>query len=374
MSPRPVVAYALLLVAFCNLRAISTEAATATTTDTPTVVWSTAPTTTPSISAKVREYKTWGDIVVVCVMSLATMAVFMTIYELGRRQRGLRDIFDRKRETRPGRTPPRLLTGSYVWGKGNYFHRWFEFFFVDGYVDEEYVKYVRRIQQGGGNKGKNRDDNGCLGDGIISGGSSLVVSNTEEKKEEIVLPPCDRDVTERLPRTNDGSKGVGAGDGGMNEDMPMIKSDKKGGEGNDGEKRYTKEGKVTGFGVGGNVAEDAKNGEGKGSSSNHGDFDADPERGAEELFSEYLSLDNGKAIQSPRDEEPSPSSLEGGSYKYPGKRERIKEVLFRSRFRFFWIRRGCVVESLWSSLRRQRPPRASIISSDDVDDVEKNPW
>ena len=106
VSPRPVVAYALLLVAFCKLRAISTEAATATTTDTPTVVWSTAPTTTPSISAKVREYKTWGDIVVVCVMSLATMAVFMTIYELGRRQRGLREIFDRKRETRPGRTPP----------------------------------------------------------------------------------------------------------------------------------------------------------------------------------------------------------------------------------------------------------------------------
>mmetsp|Transcript_12363 Transcript_12363/g.36314 ORF Transcript_12363/g.36314 Transcript_12363/m.36314 type:complete len:636 (-) Transcript_12363:2073-3980(-) len=98
----------------------------------------------PSNSIKTRTTQTWASIRVTFFISLATMILLLTLYEVGRRIPVLRDIYDRKRETRPGRTPPKMLSGA---GKGrcSWFRslgRLLECLFVDGYVDEAYTSFA----------------------------------------------------------------------------------------------------------------------------------------------------------------------------------------------------------------------------------------
>ena len=79
------------------------------------------------------------------MVSALTMFALITLFEVGRRSYTLRDIFDRKRETRPSRTPPKLLSrasaGPLGWVKyiGKYL-------FLDGSVQKEYSDYARQIQ------------------------------------------------------------------------------------------------------------------------------------------------------------------------------------------------------------------------------------
>jgi len=103
-----------------------------------------APTSRPTIDPIVAESVTWASIRVTAMVSALTMLALISLYEFGRRSPKLRDIFDRKRETRPGRTPPKLLSGS---GPLEMIYYMGEYIFVDGYVYKEYAKYARWRQE-----------------------------------------------------------------------------------------------------------------------------------------------------------------------------------------------------------------------------------
>ena len=51
----------------------------------------------------------WSEVIVTLAISTATSAVFLTIYEVARRNPTLIEVFDRRRATKPNRTPPPLL-------------------------------------------------------------------------------------------------------------------------------------------------------------------------------------------------------------------------------------------------------------------------
>ncbi len=54
--------------------------------------------------------ESWSEVIVTLAMTTATSAVFLTIYEVARRSPTLIEVFDRRRATKPNRTPPPLLT------------------------------------------------------------------------------------------------------------------------------------------------------------------------------------------------------------------------------------------------------------------------
>lgn len=80
------------------------------------------------------------------MVSALTMLALITLFEVGRRSHTLRDIFDRKRETRPGRTPPKLLSGAGM-GPLGWLKYVGEYLFVDGYCYKEYRDYAKQIQE-----------------------------------------------------------------------------------------------------------------------------------------------------------------------------------------------------------------------------------
>ena len=105
-----------------------------------------APTSSPTVPAHVAKSATWASIRVTAMVSALTMVALITLFEVGRRSHTLRDIFDRKRETRPGRTPPKLLSGAGM-GPLGWLKYVGEYLFVDGYVYKEYRDYVQQIQE-----------------------------------------------------------------------------------------------------------------------------------------------------------------------------------------------------------------------------------
>lgn len=70
----------------------------------------------------------WAEVKVTVIFTVATSAVFLTIYEIARRNPILHFVFDRRRATKPNRTPPPLLRNTI-----------FEWMFVSN--DPEYMDY-----------------------------------------------------------------------------------------------------------------------------------------------------------------------------------------------------------------------------------------
>jgi hypothetical protein len=105
-----------------------------------------SPTSAPTVPGSVAESVTWASIRVTAMVSTLTMVALIILFEVGRRSYTLRDIFDRKRETRPGRTPPKLLSGA---GKGplGWLKYVGEYLFIDGYCYKEYSDYARQVQE-----------------------------------------------------------------------------------------------------------------------------------------------------------------------------------------------------------------------------------
>lgn len=56
--------------------------------------------------------ESWSEVLVTLTISTATSAIFLTIYEIARRNPSLIEVFDRRRITKPNRTPPPLLRNS----------------------------------------------------------------------------------------------------------------------------------------------------------------------------------------------------------------------------------------------------------------------
>ena len=103
------------------------------------------PTLAPTVPADVTASATWASIRVTAMVSALTMFALITLFEVGRRSYTLRDIFDRKKETRTGRTHPKLLSRART-GPLNGVKNIGKYLFVDGYVQKEYSNYARQIQ------------------------------------------------------------------------------------------------------------------------------------------------------------------------------------------------------------------------------------
>ena len=75
------------------------------------------------------------------------MVLLVGIFESGRRSKILGEVFDRKRETRPDRVPPPLISSA---SPGSWFGWiWFlgEYFYIDGYLYPDYANYAKQIQE-----------------------------------------------------------------------------------------------------------------------------------------------------------------------------------------------------------------------------------
>jgi hypothetical protein len=113
--------------------------------------------------------ESWSEVLVTLTISTATSAIFLTIYEIARRNPSLIEVFDRRRTTKPNRTPPPLLRNSIL-----------EWLFLSNdpsyaeYSDLAFMRDVIREKRkqrhperyrffkgwGGGNGGGNGGDNG----------------------------------------------------------------------------------------------------------------------------------------------------------------------------------------------------------------------
>ena len=56
--------------------------------------------------------ESWSEVIVTLAISTATSAIFLSVYEIARRNPSLVEVFDRRRATKPNRTPPPLLRNS----------------------------------------------------------------------------------------------------------------------------------------------------------------------------------------------------------------------------------------------------------------------
>ena len=56
--------------------------------------------------------ESWTEVIVTLAISATTSAFFLTTYEIARRNPTLIEVFDRRRATKPNRTPPPLLRNS----------------------------------------------------------------------------------------------------------------------------------------------------------------------------------------------------------------------------------------------------------------------
>ena len=54
----------------------------------------------------------WAEVQVTCILTLGTSAIFLAIFEIARRSPVISAVFDRRRNTKPHRTPPPLLSSS----------------------------------------------------------------------------------------------------------------------------------------------------------------------------------------------------------------------------------------------------------------------
>ena len=90
--------------------------------------------------------ESWSEVIVTLAISTATSAVFLTIYEVARRNPSLIEVFDRRRATKPNRTPPPLLR-----------HSIFEWLFLSN--DPDYSEYSDLAHMGDVIREKRRQRN-----------------------------------------------------------------------------------------------------------------------------------------------------------------------------------------------------------------------
>ncbi len=56
--------------------------------------------------------ESWTEVIVTLAISTTTSLFFLTTYEIARRNPTLIEVFDRRRATKPNRTPPPLIRNS----------------------------------------------------------------------------------------------------------------------------------------------------------------------------------------------------------------------------------------------------------------------
>ena len=108
------------------------------------------------------------------------MVLLVGIFESGRRSKILGEVFDRKRETRPDRVPPPLISSA---SPGSWFGWiWFlgEYFYVDGYLYPDYAAYAKRIQEEKERKEKKND--------IMEGEQCRATNRSSVYWPSIILP------------------------------------------------------------------------------------------------------------------------------------------------------------------------------------------
>jgi len=82
-----------------------------------------------------EDVATWDEIKVTTLFTAATSLAFLLVFEWSRRKPSVAAVFDRRRSTKPTRTPPPLLRGSRV----------FEWVFLS--TDPAYVEYTAMVHE-----------------------------------------------------------------------------------------------------------------------------------------------------------------------------------------------------------------------------------
>lgn len=85
-----------------------------------------------------EDVATWEEIKVTALFTMVTSLLFLLVFEYCRRRPSVAAVFDRRRSTRPTRTPPPLMTGS----SGR---RVFEWVFLS--TDPAYLEYTAMIHE-----------------------------------------------------------------------------------------------------------------------------------------------------------------------------------------------------------------------------------
>ena len=81
-----------------------------------------------------QDVATWDEIKVTALFTMVTSLLFLLIFELSRRKPSVAAVFDRRRSTKPTRTPPPLMHG-----------RVFEWVFLS--TDPAYLEYSAMVHE-----------------------------------------------------------------------------------------------------------------------------------------------------------------------------------------------------------------------------------
>ena len=82
-----------------------------------------------------EDVATWGEIKVTTLFTMVTSLVFLLIFEFSRRKPSVAAVFDRRRSTKPTRTPPPLMSGGRI----------FEWVFLS--TDPAYLEYSAMVHE-----------------------------------------------------------------------------------------------------------------------------------------------------------------------------------------------------------------------------------
>ena len=82
-----------------------------------------------------EDVATWGEIKVTTLFTMVTSLVFLLIFEFSRRKPSVAAVVDRRRSTKPTRTPPPLMSGGRI----------FEWVFLS--TDPAYLEYSAMVHE-----------------------------------------------------------------------------------------------------------------------------------------------------------------------------------------------------------------------------------
>ena len=85
-----------------------------------------------------EDVATWEEIKVTALFTMVTSLLFLLVFEYCRRKPSVAAVFDRRRSTKPTRTPPPLMTGPSGW-------RVFEWVFLS--TDPAYLEYTAMVHE-----------------------------------------------------------------------------------------------------------------------------------------------------------------------------------------------------------------------------------
>ena len=85
-----------------------------------------------------EDVATWEEIKVTALFTMVTSLLFLLVFEYCRRKPSVAAVFDRRRSTKPTRTPPPLMTGASGW-------RVFEWVFLS--TDPAYLEYTAMVHE-----------------------------------------------------------------------------------------------------------------------------------------------------------------------------------------------------------------------------------